>query len=143
MQREIYSCSLRMKTGSIKQQVIIPAKPLEVYNALMDSKKHSAFTSSVCKIGKKEGSPYSAYDGYIRGKNIKLVPGKKIVQTWQAVDGQWPEDHFSEITFGLKASPKGTLIEFSQKGIPAAQVAEFKKGWPEHYWEPLKAWFSR
>lgn len=131
-----------MKTGSIKQQTIIPAKPLDVYNALMDSRRHSKFTSSICKIGKKEGSPYSAYDGYIRGKNIKLVPGKKIVQTWQAVDGKWPEDHFSEITFEFKASPKGTLLKFSLKGIPAAQVAEFKTGWPEFYWEPLKIYFS-
>jgi activator of HSP90 ATPase len=132
-----------MKTKNIKQKALIPATPLEVYNALMDSKKHSAFTFSVCKIGKKEGASYSAYDGYIKGKNIKLVPGKKIVQTWQPVDGVWPEDHFSEITFDLKASPKGTEIAFLQTGVPVNQVEEFKKGWPEHYWEPLKAYFSQ
>jgi activator of HSP90 ATPase len=132
-----------MKTKDIKQKAIIPAKPLEVYNALMDSKKHSAFTFSVCKIGKKEGAPYSAYDGYIKGRNVKLVPGKKIVQTWQAVDDVWPEDHFSEITFELKASPKGTEVAFTHKGVPVNQVEEFKKGWPEHYWEPLKAYFSK
>ena len=131
-----------MKTKNIKQKAIIPATPTEVYNALMDSKKHSAFTSSVCKIGKKEGSSYSAYDGYIKVKNVKLIPAKKIVQTWQAVDGVWPEDHFSEITFDLKAIPKGTEITFLHKDVPVNQVEEFKKGWPEHYWEPLKLYFS-
>lgn len=132
-----------MKTKVIKQKAIIPAKPLDVYNALMDSKKHSAFTMSVCKIGKKEGSSYSAYDGYINGKNVKLIPGKKIVQTWQAVDGVWSEDHFSEITFDLKASPKGTEINFVQKNVPVNQVEEFKKGWVKHYWEPLQNYFEK
>ncbi|MDQ3111431.1 MAG: SRPBCC domain-containing protein [Bacteroidota bacterium] len=131
-----------MKTKDIKQKAIIPATPLEVYNTLIDSKKHSAFTSSVCKIGKKEGSSYSAYDGYIIGKTLKLIPGKKIVQTWQAVDDVWPEEYFSEITFDLKASPKGTEISFVHKGVPVNQVEEFKKGWPENYWEPLKIYFS-
>jgi activator of HSP90 ATPase len=132
-----------MKTKDIKQKTIIPADPLEVYNALMDSKKHSAFTLSVCKIGKKEGDVYSAYDGYITGKNVKLIPGKKIVQTWQAVDGVWPDGYFSEITFDLKAVPKGTEITFLHKNVPEKQVEEFKKGWPEHYWEPLKVYFAK
>ncbi|CAN5734444.1 hypothetical protein BH11BAC7_BH11BAC7_26220 [soil metagenome] len=132
-----------MKTKDIKQKVIIPATPLDVYNALMDSKKHSAFTFSVCKIGKKEGSSYSAYDGYIIGKNVTLIPGKKIVQTWQPVDGVWPEDHFSEITFDLKATAAGTEINFTHKNVPVNQVEEFKKGWPENYWEPLKIYFTQ
>ena len=132
-----------MKTKDIKQKVILPAKQLAVYNALMDSKKHSAFTSSVCKIGKKEGAVYSAYDGYINGKNVKLVPGKKIVQTWQAIDGVWPEGYYSEITFDLKSNPKGTELTFLHKGVPENQVDEFKSGWKEHYWEPMKLYFSK
>src|SRR5258708_3704825 len=110
-----------MKTKNIKQKTIIPAAPLEVYNALMDSKKHSAFTGSVCKIGKKEGSAYSAYDGYIVGKTIKLIPGKKIVQTCASIDGIWPEGYYSEITFELKKHPKGTELNFLQEGIPENQ----------------------
>jgi activator of HSP90 ATPase len=132
-----------MKTKDIRQKAIIPAKPLDVYNVLMDSKKHSSLTSSVCKIGKKEGAAYTAYDGYINGKNVKLIPGKKIVQTWQAVDGVWPEDYYSEITFDLKANPIGTEILFLHKGVPVNQVEEFRKGWKDFYWEPLKIYFSK
>ncbi len=132
-----------MKTKDIKQKAIIPAKPQEVYDALMDSKKHSAFTHSVCKIGKKEGSVYTAYDGYINGKTIKLIPGKKIVQTWQSVDGVWPEGYYSEITFELKPHPKGTELIFFQEGVPENQYEEFKSGWVEHYWEPMKEYFSK
>lgn len=132
-----------MKTKDIKQKVTFQVSPAEVYKALMDSKIHSAFTSSVCKIGKKEGSSYSAYDGYINGKNVKLIPGKKITQTWQAVDGVWPEGYYSEITFDLKAIKNGTELNFLHKGVPINQLDEFKKGWVEHYWEPMKDYFKK
>lgn len=132
-----------MKTKTIKQKAIIPASPLEVYNALTDSKKHTAFTRAKAKVSTKEGGAYTAYDGYITGKNIKLVPGKKIVQTWRAVDGVWPEEHESEVTFDLKKHPKGTEISFTHKNVPASQVAEFTKGWKDFYWAPLKEYFGK
>jgi activator of HSP90 ATPase len=131
-----------MKTGTIKQKAKFKASPEEVYELLMDSKKHSAFTGAKAKIGKKEGDPYSAYDGYIVGKNIKLIPGKKIVQTWRAVDGKWPEDHESTITFDLKPSGKGTELTFTHADVPENQVAEFKKGWKDFYWSPMTEWLA-
>src|SRR5574337_1303023 len=132
-----------MKTKTFKQKVTIKATPQEIYEALMDSKKHSAFTHAVAKIGKKEGAAYSAYDGYIVGKNVKLVPNKKIVQTWRSVDGVWPEDHYSEVTFEMKKAGKGTELLFTHKNVPENQVAEFKSGWKEHYWEPLKDYLEK
>jgi activator of HSP90 ATPase len=132
-----------MKTKSFKQKITIKATPQEIYDALMDSKKHSAFTGDAAKIGKKEGDAYSAYGGYIVGKNVKLVPGKKIVQTWRSVDGKWPEDHYSEITFDLKKSGKGTELTFTHKNVPENQVAEFKRGWHDHYWKPMREFLEK
>jgi uncharacterized protein YndB with AHSA1/START domain len=45
---------------SIKQEVVLNASPAEVYSALMDSRKHGAFTG---------------------------VPDKRIVQSWRGA--QW------------------------------------------------------
>lgn len=133
-----------MKTKSFKQKVTIPgASPKEVYDALMDSKTHAAITGGAAKISKKEGGAFSAYDGYAIGKNIKLTEGKQIVQTWRAVDDTWPEDHDSEITFDLKKSPKGTEIQFAHKNVPADRAEEFKKGWIDFYWKPMKTFFSK
>jgi len=45
-----------MKTNIIKQKVRFKASPLQVYSALMDSKKHSGFTGEPAKISAKEGA---------------------------------------------------------------------------------------
>ena len=71
----------------IQQTVIFKASPHAVYEALMDSKKHAIFSGSAAKISRAIGGEYSAYDGYITGKNIELVPDQKIVQSWRAWTG--------------------------------------------------------
>lgn len=133
-----------MKTKSFKQKVTIPGvSPKAVYDALMDSKTHAAITGGGAKISRKIGGAVSAYDGYAIGKNIELIEGKKIVQTWRAVDDTWPEDHDSEIIFELKKSAKGTEINFTHKNVPADRVAEFKKGWIDFYWNPMKEFWGK
>ena len=69
-----------MKTKSIKQSVTIKASPKEIYDALMDSKKHSKFTGGKANISNKVGGKFTAYDEYCFGTNLELVPNKKIVQ---------------------------------------------------------------
>ena len=124
------------KLSSIKQTATIPASPAEVYEMLMDSKKHSSFTGTKCNISRKIGGKYSAYDGYCGGENLELKDGKKIVQTWRSAD--FPEGHYSKITYSLAKVKGGTKISFSQTGIPSGQVADLKKGWIEFYWTPMK-----
>ena len=114
-----------MKTKSFKQIVVFKAKPEAVYNALMDSKKHSLFTGGKAVIGKKVGDNFSAYDGYITGKNIELVPGKKIIQTWRATDDGWPEDHYSTIEFVFKKTKEGTELQFRHSDIPTTVKADY------------------
>ncbi len=72
-----------LKYGRIEQTVFIQASPQEVYDAFLDPKKHSAFTGSPATTNAKVGSEFQAWDGYISGKNLELVKGKKIVQEWE------------------------------------------------------------
>src|SRR4051794_4630786 len=71
---------------TIKQKVKFKSRPLEIYQLLADSKKHSAFSKHKALIGKKVGTNFSVYSGYIKGINVDLVPGKRIVQAWRASD---------------------------------------------------------
>jgi activator of HSP90 ATPase len=125
----------------IKQTIVFKATPHEVYEALMDSKQHAAFTGGKANISREVGGTYSAYDDYIAGKNIELVPDKKIVQDWRAVD--WPEGYFSRITFEFTAVPEGTRMEFTHADLPEGTVDEFTQGWIENYWEPMKTFFEK
>jgi len=53
-----------MKTLTIKQTVIFNADPPEVYEALLDEKKHARFTGGRAVIGRKVGGKFSVFDDY-------------------------------------------------------------------------------
>lgn len=124
-----------MKT--IRQTVTIRATPLAVYEALMDSRTHSRFTGSSARISPRVGGRFTAYDGYAEGRNLELIPGRKIVQSWRASD--WPEGQYSTATFALARAGTRTKLTFTQAGVPDDQVASIRQGWGEFYWGPLKA----
>jgi len=127
-----------MKTKDIKQTIEFSASPHEVYEALMDSKKHSAFTGGKANISRKVGGKFTVYDNYAEGKNLELVADKKIVQSWRASD--WPEGLESKATFLLSAKRGGgTKLTFTQKGVPADQYSDILEGWNEFYWKPMKS----
>jgi len=87
MLRTTGSASLAVKT--IRQSVIIPASPAEVYEAFVDPKIHAAFTGSPAKGSRRVGSRFAACGGYIESVHRELVPGKRIVQDWSTTE--WPE----------------------------------------------------
>jgi activator of HSP90 ATPase len=132
-----------MRTRTIRQRVDFSADPHDLYEALMDSKKHSEFTRSKCVISRKVGGKVRSYDGYIVGENIELVPDEKIVQTWMAEEDCWPAGHISRVTFVLKPIKSGTRLTFTHSGVPVDCGDRFDAGWQEHYWAPLKEMLER
>jgi len=125
-----------METRNIRQSVTIKASPHDVYEALMDSKKHAKFTGGKASISREVGGKFTAFDDYCEGVNLELVPDKKIVQSWRAND--WPEGHYSQAIFALKETPGGTNLTFTQTGVPEDQHDAISQGWRDYYWAPLK-----
>jgi activator of HSP90 ATPase len=125
-----------MKTKTIRQSVTFTASPREVYEAVMDSFKHARFTGSEVKMSREEGGSFEIYGGDIQGTNIQLVPDEKIVQSWRYSD--WPEGHYSRVTFSLKGVAGGTRLTFTQSGVPVERYDDIRQGWHDYYWEPMK-----
>ncbi len=125
-----------MKTKTINQTVTFNATPHEVYEMLMDSKKHAELVGASARITKKVGAKFSIYDGEIEGENLELVPDKKIVQSWRYND--WPESHFSKATFLLEESGGGTKLTFTQTDVPENKYEDVAQGWHDYYWQPMK-----
>lgn len=125
-----------MKTKNIKQKVIFKKSPKELYDMLMDSKKHTAFTQAEAKISKKVGGKFSAYDGYCEGVNVELVPDKKIVQKWRGSD--WPKGHYSLASFEFAKKGEGSVLDFTQSDVPIDHYESIKSGWDEFYWDKMK-----
>ncbi len=129
-----------MNTRNIRQSVTFGMSPHDLYEVLMDSRKHAAFTESKAKMSRRVGGEFSVYDGEIAGKNLELVPDRKIVQTWRYSD--WPEGHYSRCTFSLKEVKAGTRLTFFQSGVPEDKYEDVRQGWHDYYWKPIKEMFE-
>ncbi len=126
---------------TIRQSVTFKATPHQVYEALMDSRKHARFSGDTASISRKVGGKIMAYGDYITGTNVELVQDKKIVQAWRAAD--WPTGHKSRVTFSLKPIGGGTRLTFTHTGVPDDQYESIKQGWIENYWMPMKAMLEK
>ena len=120
----------------IKQRVFFKAKPHEIYEMLMDEKKHSEFTGDKAKISKKVGGKFSAYGKYIEGENLELKKDKIIVQKWRSTD--FPKGHYSTVTFEINKNKEGTELIFTQEEVTDEEYEGLKDGWKKFYWEPMK-----
>ena len=125
----------------ITQTMIFKAPVHDVYELLMDSKKHSAFTGEKAVMSRKAKGRFTAYGKYISGKNIIIVKDRKIVQDWRASD--WPRGTFSRITFDFAKSGNSTKMKFTQEGVPQDQFEDVKQGWKEFYWGPMKDYLKK
>ena len=121
---------------TIRQTATFKATAHEVYEALMDSKKHGEFTGSEAKISRKVGGKFTVYGGEIEGENLELEPDRKIVQSWRYSD--WPAGVYSKAAFSLAESKGKTRLSFTQTGVPDDKYEEIKQGWKDYYWGPMK-----
>jgi uncharacterized protein YndB with AHSA1/START domain len=130
------------KVTTIKQKVIVPASPEQIYEAFIDAKKHSAFTGSKATSSPKVGGKFTAWDGYISGKNLELERGKRIVQEWITTD--WPQGYPpSRLELTFTKTKGGTEISMVHSNVPEEQANDIAEGWNEFYWKPLKKYFKK
>ena len=125
-----------MKTKTLQQTVTFNASPAEVYEMLMNSRKHQSLSREPAKISNKVGGKFNAWGSHITGINLVLKPGKRIVQAWRAT-GWWP-DHYSIAIYDLAKVRGGTKLKFTQIGIPPGRYSGHYRGWIETYWTPMK-----
>ncbi len=128
------------KTKTIEQSTLIPARPEEVYDAMLIGKIHAEFTRSKATSTPKVGGKFTAYDGYIWGKHLELVKGRKIVQEWQTTE--WPANAAPSIVeFNFEEKEGGTELTMIHSRVPEEQAESYRQGWIDYYWEPLEEYF--
>jgi activator of HSP90 ATPase len=128
------------KSITIHQEVDFNASPQRIYEALLDAKQFAAFSGRAAKINREVGGAFSLFDGHIAGRNVELVPNKRIVQAWRTVD--WPEGTYSIARFELKAQGSGTHLVFDHIGFPEGLRDHLAEGWEGHYWSLLKKYLQ-
>ena len=121
---------------TIHQEVRISAAPQRVYDALLQSERFSSMTGAPAQIDAREGGSFSCFGGMILGRNVELVPGRRVVQAWRV--GNWPEGVYSIARFQLEPDGAGTRVVFDHAGFPAGDAAHLEAGWEKNYWKPLR-----
>src|SRR5271155_2205475 len=128
-------------TYDFKLSWTLPASPEAVYDAWLDSRAHSAMTGAGAKVHKRVGGAHTAWDGYITGRTIELIPGKRIVQSWRTTQFT-SVDPDSTITVELAPTKTGTQLTLGHTGVPDGQTSYENGGWRNFYFAPMKAYFA-
>jgi len=120
---------------------IIATSPELIYEAWLSSEKHTAMTGGEAIVSDKINDTFSAWDGYISGKNIELESGKRIVQSWRTV--QFEEDEVdSQIEILLSEKDGDTELTLIHTKVPESGE-HYKKGWDDSYFQPMKDYFNK
>jgi hypothetical protein len=87
------------------------------------------------------GADVSAWDGYISGRNLELIPGERIVQSWRT--SEFADEHEdSAISIVLTEIGDGTLLTLEHSNVPDDHRSYEEGGWQSNYFEPMVAYFA-
>ncbi len=129
-------------TETIEVSDVLPGDPHLIYQAWLDSETHSAFTGAQAAIDARVGGQHAAWDGYIAGQILSLDPDQRIVQSWRTTE--FPDKSpDSRLEILLAAAPGGTKITILHSDIPDGQGEQYRQGWIDHYFEPLRRYLER
>jgi activator of HSP90 ATPase len=132
----LYLTVEEIMSAPIHHEVAFPAPPSRIFEVLMDSGEHAAFTANgAAEISREAGGAFSTHDGQIVGRNIEILPDKRIVQAWRV--SNWPDGVYSLVRFELDAEGDGTKLVFDHWGFPEGSRDHLDSGWTARYWEPL------
>ena len=126
------------KSFEIKQRFQV--KPAIIYKAWLDSETHTNMTGGEANCSNQVGSKFTAWDGYISGTNVELIPNMGIKQTWRTTEFD-ENDADSLLTITLNDTNEGCELYLVHTNIPEGE-ANYEKGWQEHYFAPMKKYFK-
>ena len=114
----------------------------KLYNDWLDSNMHSKFTGSPAKIDPSLNGKFTAWEGYIFGTNKLLEPFHRIIQSWRTTEfDEKEEDSILEVIF--ESTGDKTRLILKHSNIPEGQGQDYKQGWKEFYFTPMKKYYNK
>jgi activator of HSP90 ATPase len=68
-------------------------------------------------MSRKVGGKFEAFEGQLKGKNLLIVPGKRIVQLWRAT--HWKKADWSILILTFSPVAGGAQVDLVHVGVPA------------------------
>ena len=112
-----------------------------LYHAWLDSDEHTAMTGSSAQIEPTVGGHFTAWEGYIYGVTLELLPSRLIVQAWRTTE--FPDEApDSRLEVWLEEDDRGVQIRLVHSEIPDGQGEDYRQGWDEYYFAPMQEYYS-
>lgn len=129
-------------TRAIQQSVTLPASPEELFRTFLDSKKHTAMTGMPARNSGKIGGSWKAFGGSIWGTNLRIVPGRMVVQSWRSAAFKKSDaDSILVVTFTKVKG--GARIDLMHANVPVQDHKGVTNGWKKYYWKPWRAYLAK
>ena len=122
--------------------VTINAKAEKFYEAYLSSEGHTALTGSPARVDGTVDGDFTAWDGYIQGMFLELEKNKRIVQAWRTAE--FPDEAEDSIVEILLEEDHGkTKLTLNHSNIPEGQADDYKTGWEDFYFKPMREWSEK
>jgi len=125
---------------AIHFEVDYKTTPERIYEVLLDAKKFAACSGLPAEIDPRPGGTFKLFSGQIEGRNVELIPNRRVVQAWRP--SSWAAGEYSIARFEFTARGAGTRIVFDHAGFTADLREHLASGWEEHYWGPLHKYLN-
>jgi len=128
-------------TRVIQQSVRFSCSPEVLFELYMDSARHSAATGARAQISRRAGGRFTAFAGALSGRNLLVVPNRRIVQAWRSTNFK-KTDPDSILVLEFSKIAGGARIDLVHAGVPPQDHKGVSQGWPKYYWKPWKAYLA-
>ena len=126
----------------IRQSVQFNAVPGSLFDAYLDSRKHSAIVGSKVSISKAVGGKFTAFNGMLSGKNLLIVRKKLVIQSWRSQ--KWKKsDPDSILILMFSKTGRGARIDLVHVNVPKHDLRGVTRGWRRYYWKPWLKYLKR
>jgi activator of HSP90 ATPase len=130
---------------SVHQETLIAAPSQQVFELLTNGTLFGAATGQPAEITDREGDSFSLFGGRVEGRQIELVPGRRVVQAWRLGaehPSPWEPGVYSSVRFTLEPAGDGTRLVIDHTGIPAEWIEHISLGYPTFYQDPITKFFA-
>ena len=126
----------------VKQSVLLPATPKELYATYLNPRRHGAFTGGKVVISARPGSNFRAFGGALKGRVLQTIPGRLIVQSWRSSSFRKSDP---DSTLIIRFTPEGKKgrVDLVHVNVPDHDYNGVNKGWKSYYWKPWRKYLAR
>ncbi len=117
-------------------------EPEDIYQCWLDGELHAEMTGAPATGSAEPDAEFTAWGGYISGKNVELEAPSRILQSWRT--SEFPDDakdSVLEVTLTSNGDG-GTIVTLHHWDIPDGDGPKYTTGWEEHYFNPMREYFG-